>query len=74
MLENFLYNHKSYWFRANEAKTIEERERALKEVLTEKGYKAIVDFPGCVFYEDLMRMSPDAKVILSGMSFTIWEE
>ena len=50
---------------------MEDRERALKEVLTEKGYKAIVDFPGCVFFEDLMRMSPDAKVILSGMSYII---
>jgi hypothetical protein len=52
----------------DEATTLEERERALKEVLTEKGYKSIVDFPGSVFFEDLMRLSPDAKVILSGMS------
>jgi len=73
MLENFKWNHKSFWFRANEATTMKERERALKEVLTDKGYKAIVDFPGCVFYEDLMRMSPNAKVILSVRdSSTAW--
>lgn len=65
MLENFKYNHNRFWFRANEATSMMERERALKEILTDKGYKAIVDFPGCVFFQDFMRMSPKAKVILS---------
>ena len=71
MFENLKFNHKRFWFRANEASTMEEREKALKEVLTDKGYKAIVDFPGAVFFEDLMRMSPDAKIILSEMSSKI---
>ena len=29
------------------------------------GYKATVDYPGCMFYEDFMKMNPDAKVILT---------
>ena len=29
------------------------------------GYKATVDHPGCMFYEDFMKMNPDAKVILT---------
>jgi len=30
-----------------------------------KGYEAIVDFPGSIFYKKLMQQYPDAKVILS---------
>ena len=29
------------------------------------GYKAMVDYPGCMFYEDFLKMNPDAKVILT---------
>ena len=29
------------------------------------GYKAMVDYPGCIFYEEFMKMNPDAKVILT---------
>ncbi len=30
-----------------------------------KGFKATVDFPGCLFYQELIRAFPDAKVILT---------
>src|SRR4051812_1473786 len=29
------------------------------------GYQATVDWPGCAFYQQLMRQYPDAKVLLS---------
>jgi len=30
-----------------------------------KGYQATVDWPGCTFYQELMEVYPDAKVLLS---------
>src|SRR6476661_1464331 len=30
-----------------------------------KGYKATVDFPGCMYYKQMMVKYPDAKVILT---------
>lgn len=30
-----------------------------------KGYKAVVDFPGSIYYKDLMKRYPDAKIILT---------
>jgi hypothetical protein len=30
-----------------------------------QGYQATVDWPGCTFYEELMRRYPEAKVVLS---------
>lgn len=30
-----------------------------------EGYQAIVDWPGCTFYQELMQRYPDAKVLLS---------
>lgn len=30
-----------------------------------QGYQAIVDWPGCTFYKELMEVYPDAKVVLS---------
>ena len=29
------------------------------------GYRAVVDYPGCLFYERLMEMNPEAKVVLT---------
>ena len=39
------------------------KEQALEALFG--GYKAMVDYPGCMFYEDFMKMNPDAKVILT---------
>jgi hypothetical protein len=39
-----------------------------------KGYQATVDWPGCTFYEQLMRKYPDAKVILTLREPDRWYE
>ncbi|XP_063689204.1 uncharacterized protein LOC134822226 [Bolinopsis microptera] len=36
---------------------------AIKELFG--GYVAAVDYPGCMFYEEFMKINPDAKVILT---------
>jgi len=39
-----------------------------------RGYVATVDWPGCSFYEELMRAYPDAKVLLSVRDPDRWYE
>ncbi len=39
-----------------------------------QGYQAIVDFPGCSFYQDLMQYYPDAKVVLTVRDPQAWYE
>ena len=39
-----------------------------------QGYQATVDWPGCTFYESLMRSYPDAKVILTVRDPERWYE
>ena len=39
-----------------------------------QGYQATVDWPGCTFYENLMRFYPDAKVILTVRDPERWYE
>lgn len=36
------------------------------------GYRATVDWPGCTFYEDIMKTYPEAKVILSVRDSEKW--
>ncbi|HZS76708.1 MAG TPA: sulfotransferase [Ktedonobacteraceae bacterium] len=38
------------------------------------GYSATVDWPGCAFYEELMQVYPDAKVILTTRDPEAWYE
>jgi hypothetical protein len=38
------------------------------------GYQATVDFPGCLYYSDLIKEYPDAKVILTYRDPTSWYE
>lgn len=46
---------------------------ALREIY--QGYKATVDYPGCVFYKQFLQWNPDAKVILSVRdNAAVWEE
>ncbi|XP_063687387.1 uncharacterized protein LOC134820735 [Bolinopsis microptera] len=40
-----------------------EVEESIKAVF--KDFVAAVDYPGCMFYEELMKLNPDAKVILN---------
>lgn len=39
-----------------------------------QGYQAIVDWPGCTFYKELMAEYPDAKVVLSVRDPEKWYE
>ena len=39
-----------------------------------QGYQAIVDWPGCTFYQELMAVYPDAKVVLSVRDPEKWYE
>ncbi len=39
-----------------------------------RGYQATVDWPGCNFYEEFMKLYPDAKVILSVRDPERWYE
>lgn len=39
-----------------------------------KGYQAIVDFPGCCFYQELIKYYPEAKVILTLRDPQVWYE
>lgn len=36
------------------------------------GYKAVVDFPGSLYYKDLLKKYPDAKIILSVRDADSW--
>ncbi|WP_158584224.1 sulfotransferase family protein [Salinibius halmophilus] len=38
------------------------------------GYHAIVDFPGCLYYKELMEAYPDAKVVLTTRDAEKWFE
>lgn len=46
------------------------RQEILKSVYHE--YKSAVDFPSCLFFEDLIEMNPEAKVILLTRDFDEW--
>jgi len=39
-----------------------------------KGYQATVDWPGCTFYQELMKVYPDAKVLLTVRDPENWYE
>jgi len=51
------------WLRVGESKTKAERQAALREAL--EGYRSCVDFPSSTYWEDLMDMNPDAKILLT---------
>ena len=40
-----------------------ESEEAIKAIF--EGFVAMVDYPGCMFYEELIKLNPNAKVILT---------
>lgn len=56
-----------YWVAATDGEAID------WDTLLE-GYRAIVDWPGCAFYTELMQMYPDAKVLLSVRDPERWYE
>ena len=63
MLETFVHperNHKALFQRIL---IDEDAEDALMKIFG--GYKATMDYPGCLFYEEFMKLNPDAKVVLT---------
>ena len=56
-----------YWVAATDGEAVD------WDTLLE-GYRAIVDWPGCAFYAELMQAYPDAKVLLSVRDPEKWYE
>jgi len=56
-------NGAGLWIRVGESKAKAERQAALREAL--QGFRSCVDFPSSVYWEDLMEMNPDAKILLT---------
>lgn len=63
--------HAEFWARAPLA--LERGEQVNWETVFE-GYRATVDFPGCVFYRELMEAYPQAKVLLTVRDPESWYE
>ncbi|TMC24080.1 MAG: sulfotransferase family protein [Chloroflexi bacterium] len=59
--------HASVWEAAAKGEPIN-----WQEVLT--GYQATVDWPGCTFYQELMKVYPDTKVLLTVRDPEKWYE
>ena len=62
MLENILHGHWKHWVAMGSANPAE-KEKILKQALS--GYNSCVDFPTCAFFDDLLRINPEAKVVLT---------
>lgn len=63
--------HAAFWAGAAD-RSAEGQPVNWEEVFT--GYEATVDWPGCVFYEELMQSYPEAKVLLSVRDPEKWYE
>lgn len=62
MLENILHGHWKHWVAMGSADPAE-KEKILRQALS--GYNSCVDFPTCAFFDDLLRINPEAKVVLT---------
>ena len=62
MLENIFHGHWKHWVAMGSANSTE-KEKILKQALS--GYNSCVDFPTCAFFDDLLRINPEAKVVLT---------
>ena len=62
MVDNFKNGHWNHWAEMEQAGP-EERTKILKKIL--ENYKSSIDFPTSLFYEDLLRANPSAKVLLT---------
>jgi hypothetical protein len=59
--------HVPLWDAASRGETVNWRELF-------KGYQATVDWPSCTFYKELMKVYPDAKVLLTVRNAEKWYE
>jgi c-di-GMP-related signal transduction protein len=62
MIENMKNDHFEDWSSLG-VLSDEETAKVLAKILN--GYKSSIDFPSCIFYKDLLRMNPTAKVLLT---------
>ncbi|CAG5102621.1 Oidioi.mRNA.OKI2018_I69.chr1.g387.t1.cds [Oikopleura dioica] len=65
MFENIKNNDNEFWTKIGLEKDPKIRHKLLKEFFDGSIYNSTVDFPGNVFFQDLMEIYPDAKVILT---------
>jgi hypothetical protein len=63
MWETFIHPERNHKKHLNSILRNENTEKALKAIFG--GYKATLDYPGSLFYEEFMKMNPDAKVVLT---------
>ena len=60
-------NHFAFWIAASEGRATDAEYRA-----TFAGYVATVDLPGCMQWKELLRVYPDARVILTLRESSAW--
>jgi len=65
MFENIQNKNSDFWTKVGEVKDLEIRKKMLKNFFDNSLYRSSVDFPGNVFFEELMEIYPNAKIILS---------
>ena len=65
MNENIINNDSKFWARIGLEENPKTRQEMLKRFFDKSKYKSSVDFPANVFFEDLMQIYPNAKIILS---------
>ena len=65
MFENIKNNDNEFWTKIGLEKDPKIRQKLLKNFFDNSIYNSTVDFPGNVFFQDLMEIYPDAKVILT---------
>ena len=65
MNENIINNDSKFWAKIGLEEDPKTRQEMLKKFFDNSKYKSSVDFPANVFFEDLMQIYPNAKIILS---------
>lgn len=65
MFENIKNKNSDFWTKVGLEKDPKTRQKMLKNFFDNSSYRSSVDFPGNVFFEDLIEIYPNAKIILS---------
>ena len=67
MKDNIMFGHNEFWIEAHDqGKNDDEWKRFFKQ------YSACVDVPSCIYWEDILKSHPNAKVVLSTRSSQSW--
>ena len=65
MTDLFINTDYNKWIALNEAGTKAEEEKMLRILLTDRGYRSSVNFPASMMFQEILHLSPEAKVLLS---------